>query len=191
MHQGGRGENPCSRTRAKPVGLGTCRRRERKQLAHVRSVTRRRPSRAFSRPPANQATSEPRRKIVVSEVATRDGDQHLDDRVVILLQRVPAPLNQQLHEVKGRALVPVREPLIRNHGMDQRRPLVVDEAVVAVVRTRQGRLDHVRVQDPRRAAAAKGGFMPTNGIVQGDAVVPSSDLRAPPLPCVASRTCPG
>ena len=54
-------------------------------------------ARACSRPPANQATSEPGRKIVVSEIAPRDGDQHLDDRVVILLQRVLASLNQQLH----------------------------------------------------------------------------------------------
>ena len=69
MNKGGRWEGPVlagharSQLDSEPVGEGS-----ESNSRRFDPFTRRRPSRALSRPPANQATSEPRRKIVVSEV---------------------------------------------------------------------------------------------------------------------------
>ena len=134
---------------------------------------------------ANQAPPEPVRKIVRAQFTPRNVDQHLDDDLVALLQRVSASSGQQLDKIERRALVAVRESVIGDHAVDQCRRLLVNQAVVPVIGTSQRRLYRGRVEDSRQAPVAQRRIVAANGVPPSYPVVAPTDLRAPASPSAA------
>ena len=99
-----------------------------------------------------QSSFEPRRKCIVTQLAARHVRHGVGDIQILHRQPIAASDSQQLHEIEGRALVPVHEAVIGNDAVDQSGRLLVNALVVTVVGARDRRLDRRTVENSGGAA---------------------------------------
>ena len=78
--------------------------------------------------------AKPLRETLVIQFTAGDGGDGLCDYLVIFNELIAASLNQQFHQIESRSFVAIRKPVIRNDSVNQRRRLLMDESVVAMVR---------------------------------------------------------
>lgn len=129
-----------------------------------------------------QSCLEPWGKFFVCELSTGNSRHGVSQRQILHYQPIPAPDNQQLHQVDGRALVAVHEAVIGNDAVDQSRRLLVESGMVAVVGPGERGLDGWLVEDSRGSARQKCFVVGADRVGPGDSVVGVSDLPGPSWP---------
>ena len=126
--------------------------------------------------------AKPLRQFFVASLSLCDACDDIRDHIVFFNEFVTASLHQQFDEVQGCSLVTVLKPMIADDSMNERRRLLVDESVVAVVGTRYRRPNAVLVQNPWGFAVSQCLLVAEEGIGLGDVVVRPTDSPAPSWP---------
>ena len=138
---------------------------------------------------SDQPWTKPIREIIVFHVTTCNTRYHIRHDLIIFLELVAASPSRQLHQMKGRSLVSVHKPMIRNDPVDQCSRLLMDKPVVPMVWTSQRRLNIVFAQDSLCATFLKRFFVAPKRVSPSDSIV-LSDLPAPAWLFCVSRKFP-